>query len=639
MRKILFVVATWTAFALASCGGGNSGAVPPPPPQTVTVAVSPSPASVEVFEAQQFTAMVTGSANTAVTWQVNGVTGGSATTGTITPGGLYTAPHSVPVTSVSGASQTTTVTVTAVAAANTADSGSSTVTVNPPPGVQTLQTTPIALGSSGGNVLDKVTNGNTITCCGGTLGSLVTRGGTQFILSNNHVLARSDAGTKTAGATLGDGISQPGLVDSRCGQNPTTTVANLTDFFNLETGSQATNIDAAIAQVVNGMVDPSGSILELGSTATNGVPNPGPPSSTVLSPTMGLAVAKSGRSTGLTCSTVTGINVATTTNVAYSKTCGGAQSFTAGYSGLVMVGGGDFSAGGDSGSLIVSQANAQPVALLFAGSDTDTVGNPISEVLSFFSTAGNPMTVVGGANHAVIGCTGPFPLAVKGTVPNSLSGQVSTASSEKMQRALGVRDTHRAELLAHPEAQAVGVGASYDNPEEPAILFFVTRGAPRTGIPLEVDGVRTRMIEGDLFAARGALTQAESAQLEQAAGAPQMAYSLAEPEVKQALGVQSVHQDEWLQKTGVQAVGVTSSVDSPGEAALLIYLVRGELHEPVPAVIDGLRTRVRVGSRFKAGVGGGAANASCKAPSAAAPVSREKKAPEQGRVKVTGDAL
>jgi hypothetical protein len=326
---------------------------------------------------------------------------------------------------------------------------------------------------------------------------------------------------------------------------------------------------------------------------------------------------------------VTGINV-TVPNVAYEKVCGGGQSFTASYSSQVMVGGGDFSAGGDSGSLIVSQSTAQPVALLYAGSDTDTVGNPISEVLNFFSTAGNPMTVVGGANHAVIGCTGPFPLAVKGTVPNSLAGQVSTASSEKMQRAMAVRDAHRADLLAHPEAQAVGVGASYDNPEEPAILFFVTRGAPRTGIPLEVDGVRTRIIEGELFAARGALSQAESAQLEQTAGAPQMAYGLAEPEVKRALGVQSAHQDEWLRKAGVQAIGVTSSVDSPGESALLIYLVRGEVHDPIPAVIDGVRTRVRVGSRFRAGVGGGTTNAACRAPVTAAPVSSEKKSASTG---------
>jgi uncharacterized protein (DUF1800 family) len=44
----------------------------------------------------QLTAMVTHSSNTAVTWSVNGVTGGNATTGTISASGLYTPPKTVP---------------------------------------------------------------------------------------------------------------------------------------------------------------------------------------------------------------------------------------------------------------------------------------------------------------------------------------------------------------------------------------------------------------------------------------------------------------------------------------------------------------------------------------------------------------
>ena len=61
-------------------------------------------------------------------------------------------------------------------------------------------------GSSGGNVND-ITNA---FCCSGTLGSLVSKGGTQYILSNNHVLARVDQ------ATVGEDISQPGLIDNGC---------------------------------------------------------------------------------------------------------------------------------------------------------------------------------------------------------------------------------------------------------------------------------------------------------------------------------------------------------------------------------------------------------------------------------------
>ena len=61
--------------------------------------VSPTSASVPVSQTQQFTATVTGSLDTAMTWSVNGVTGGNSTVGTGSTGGLYTAPSTVPSTS------------------------------------------------------------------------------------------------------------------------------------------------------------------------------------------------------------------------------------------------------------------------------------------------------------------------------------------------------------------------------------------------------------------------------------------------------------------------------------------------------------------------------------------------------------
>jgi hypothetical protein len=53
-----------------------------------TVAVSPAAVTVEVFTTQQFTTAINGLPSTAVTWQVNGVTGGNTTTGTISASGL-----------------------------------------------------------------------------------------------------------------------------------------------------------------------------------------------------------------------------------------------------------------------------------------------------------------------------------------------------------------------------------------------------------------------------------------------------------------------------------------------------------------------------------------------------------------------
>jgi hypothetical protein len=272
-KKILSICFVITPF-LAACSGQpkTGGGVP----QQVTVTVTPATPTVNNFATQQFTAAVTGTTNTAVTWQVNGVTGGSQATGFISSLGLFVAPGAVPTKSDgSGNSVPTTVTVTAVSQANTAVSKSATVTIVPQN--QNVQSGAIKLGSSGGNVNASSTNGTKITCCGGTLVSLLTRNGAQFILSNNHVIANSDTGTAGTGST-GDAIIQPALIDAptTCNATGTQTVAHLTAFFNLES-DPGTKVDAAIAQVVAGTVDPGGNILYLGGAATNGIPDPGAP--------------------------------------------------------------------------------------------------------------------------------------------------------------------------------------------------------------------------------------------------------------------------------------------------------------------------------------------------------------------------
>lgn len=84
---------------------------------TVTVAVTPSTASVSLAASQAFQAAVTGSANTAVAWSVNGVNGGSASIGTISPAGVYTAPQNLPASATITIRATSTATPTAFAQA------------------------------------------------------------------------------------------------------------------------------------------------------------------------------------------------------------------------------------------------------------------------------------------------------------------------------------------------------------------------------------------------------------------------------------------------------------------------------------------------------------------------------------------
>src|SRR6266513_1988056 len=90
--------------------------------QSVTVTISPTSVALAPNGTQQFTATVTGSSNTAVTWEVNDVTGGNATTGTVSTSGLYTAPATVP--------NPANVTVTEVLQADTTKSASATVTIS-----------------------------------------------------------------------------------------------------------------------------------------------------------------------------------------------------------------------------------------------------------------------------------------------------------------------------------------------------------------------------------------------------------------------------------------------------------------------------------------------------------------------------
>jgi hypothetical protein len=88
---------------------------------SIFVTVAPNPVNVATNGQQQFTATVTGSSNTSVTWQVNGVAGGNSTVGTISTTGLYQAPAAIPTPP--------TVTVSAIANADGTSSGSAQATI------------------------------------------------------------------------------------------------------------------------------------------------------------------------------------------------------------------------------------------------------------------------------------------------------------------------------------------------------------------------------------------------------------------------------------------------------------------------------------------------------------------------------
>jgi hypothetical protein len=565
----------------------------------ISISLAPNPVSVTTFGSQQFTATVSGTSTTGVTWQVNGVSGGSSATGTITQTGLYRAPNAVPTKAANGKSQTATVTVSAISQADSTVVSSVVVTVIPPN--QAAQTSPAVLGVSGGNALD--TNGS--TCCGGTLGALVSRGGKQYILSTNHVLARTDQ------ANIGESIIQPGLLDTSCSTSGTTAVATLSQFANLENPAAGKPVaDAALAQVVTGKVDVQGTILELGGSTTNGQPTDGAPlAGSGGTPTQGLAVAKSGRSTGLTCSTIGVVNL--TTRIDYQKGCSSDTTFSVTFSNLVAISGSSFSAEGDSGSIVVDQNTSEPVALLVAGSDTDTIAAPVSDVLAALqdpSTNELPVFVGSSTAHAVAACSLPG--------PQSASLQTtSSASAEKLQTASSVRDAHAAELLAKYSLESVGVGDSLDQSGEAAIVLFVTKEESLQSFPQTIDGVRTRIVESSARPKSSVLSVAETAVSISPPSSGGSAVELTSAELRRASSVQSQRVEQLLKLKGVQGVGIGASSDRPGEAALTIFVIRGALHDSIPAVLDGVRTKVRESSRFHLGSGSTSSRSrSCNAP-------------------------
>ncbi|MFL6276402.1 MAG: hypothetical protein ACJ74G_14525 [Blastocatellia bacterium] len=315
-------------------------------------------------------------------------------------------------------------------------------------------------GVSGGNVNDISRR----FCCSGTLGSLVqSANGTQYILSNNHVLGLAGQ------ATAGDDISQPGLVDSNC--SPATIVADFTVAPPL-----ANNVDCAIAQLRSGQMDSTGFIEDIGTI-----------SSAVKAPSVGLSVAKSGRTTGFTTGSIS--STTTTVSIRYPKSCGGSGGTLVTYTNQVVINSTTFSAGGDSGSLIVSNnACHQPVALLFAGSSSSTIGNPIGQVLSQLSSSlGSTVSFVGGT------CT------ASATTTQSLGNSPNDASVDFATAAMRGREQ---EIMSRPGVIGIGVGQADDNPQEAAIVVYVDSTAKgKIKLPKTISGVRVKRVVTDPFVA------------------------------------------------------------------------------------------------------------------------------------------
>lgn len=191
----------------------------------------------------------------------------------------------------------------------------------------------------------------------GTLGCFVKSDEDSFLLSNNHVIADCNS------AAIGTPVVQPGRLD---GGSNGDQIGELSRCVPVD--SQAINrVDCALAVVNDQEFDPT-------------VPSLGRPSVTPLEATLGMTVAKRGRTTNVTTGLVTGVDI----ELLIEGWPDGPAKFVELIEVMAPPSSPPFAAPGDSGSLIMDE-DLNPVALLTAGrsaSDGDrTYGTPIAAVL------------------------------------------------------------------------------------------------------------------------------------------------------------------------------------------------------------------------------------------------------------------
>src|SRR5271169_4891598 len=117
------ILAVAGAFGLTSCGSGGGGGSP------VLISINTDVSNIETFQTVQFSASVSGTSNTAVTWQLSCNATPASVCGTMSASGLYVAPNTVPTvnTIMNGSSGTDPATLV-VTAISQADSSASATT-------------------------------------------------------------------------------------------------------------------------------------------------------------------------------------------------------------------------------------------------------------------------------------------------------------------------------------------------------------------------------------------------------------------------------------------------------------------------------------------------------------------------------
>ncbi len=344
-----------------------------------------------------------------------------------------------------------------------------------------LQSRPIPMGVSGGNIGFFEKSG---ACCTGTLGALLQNatGTRRYVLSNNHVIARTNK------APLGSKVVQPGLGDNACVRDAGDSVGNLSRFVPIRFGASGSFADSK-----SNLVDAAVAITSPSRTSAD-ILNIGAISGTPVTAVLDMLVQKMGRTTCRTDGIVSAVNV--TIIVLYPSQCR-SGSGTASFINQIQIDddGSPFSAGGDSGSLVVTRdACPSAVGLLFAGGSGSTFANPIDMVLTKLNRK-----MVGGCT-ASIGGSEPLAgndaaIVVAGAGSDAApAGSEVTAEQAAVNAASAVKSRHDKELFAVPGVVGTGIGRSKKTGQI-VIKLYLEKETPAAlaATPSEIEGVPVEM--------------------------------------------------------------------------------------------------------------------------------------------------
>jgi hypothetical protein len=143
---------------------------------------------------------------------------------------------------------------------------------------------------------------------------------------------------------------------------------------------------------------------------------------------------------------------------------------------------------------VTNNASHNPVALLYAGSSTTTIGNPIGEVLDRLEDALPGTQTIsfvgsGGSSARVREVVKP---ERQGVWPSDEAIEFATLSMRQRER----------ELMSRPSVIGIGVGARDENSAEAAIVIYVNQSQRvRPRLPRSINGVPVRIVYTDQITA------------------------------------------------------------------------------------------------------------------------------------------